>query len=66
MTDALDHPLEPPHEVRFEVMHMRWLNLTFLHWQFDPEQVQAILPHGLTQARAWWMAGEWAVLSLRR
>lgn len=48
MTDALDHPLEPPHEVRFEVMHMRWLNLTFLHWQFDPEQVQAILPHGLT------------------
>lgn len=27
---------------------MRWLNLTFLHWRFDPEQVQAILPHDLT------------------
>lgn len=27
---------------------MRWLNLTFLHWQFDPEQVQAILPDDLT------------------
>jgi uncharacterized protein YqjF (DUF2071 family) len=48
VTDALDHPLEPPHEVRFEVMHMRWLNLTFLHWQFDPEEVQAILPDDLT------------------
>ena len=48
VTDAIDHPLEAPHRVRFEVMHMRWLNLTFLHWQFDPERVQAILPPDLT------------------
>ncbi|MFT4597563.1 MAG: hypothetical protein ACI9TF_001812 [Paracrocinitomix sp.] len=48
MADALDYPIDPPHEVRFAVMHMRWLNLTFLHWQFDPEQVQAILPDNLT------------------
>ena len=48
VSDALDHPPEAPHDVRFEVMHMRWLNLTFLHWQFDPEQVQAILPDDLT------------------
>ena len=43
-----DYPLNPPHEVRFEVMHMRWLNLTFLHWQFDPAEVQQILPDDLT------------------
>ena len=27
---------------------MRWLNLTFLHWQFDPALVQAGLPDDLT------------------
>jgi len=29
-------------------MHMKWLNLTFMHWRFAPEQVQAMLPSDLT------------------
>jgi len=47
MASPLEHPLEPPHEVRFEVMHMNWLNLTFLHWPFPAEEVQRHLPEGL-------------------
>jgi uncharacterized protein len=35
----------------------RWEQLTFMHWSFDPEQVQALLPAGLTvdtyDGRAW-------------
>lgn len=48
MNVSQDHPLLAPHRVRFAVLHMRWLNLTFLHWRFDPQQVQAILPADLT------------------
>jgi len=52
-----DHPLTAPHTVRFEVMHMRWLNLAFLHWPFEPAQVQAVLPDDLTvdtfDGKAW-------------
>lgn len=36
---------------------MRWLNLAFLHWSFDPAEVQRILPDDLTvdtfDGRAW-------------
>ncbi len=32
-------------------MHMRWLNLTFLHWRFDPDEVQSVLPDDLTVDR---------------
>lgn len=57
MDQALDHPQICPHQVRFEVMHMQWLNLTFLHWSFDPAEVQAILPDNLTvdtwEGQAW-------------
>jgi uncharacterized protein YqjF (DUF2071 family) len=28
-----------------------WEDLTFLHWRFDPEQVQRLLPEGLTVER---------------
>jgi len=28
-------------------MRQRWERLTFLHWSFDPEQVQRVLPAGL-------------------
>lgn len=35
----------------------RWEQLTFLHWAYDPETVQALLPEGLTvethDGRAW-------------
>ncbi len=29
-------------------MRMRWLNLTMLHWRFPVEEVQALVPDGLT------------------
>lgn len=39
------------------VMRQRWETLTFLHWSFDPEQVQRLLPPGLQvqpfEGRAW-------------
>jgi uncharacterized protein YqjF (DUF2071 family) len=33
--------------VRASMIH-RWEDLTFLHWRFEPEQVQRLLPPGLT------------------
>ncbi len=30
------------------VMHQKWRSLLFLHWEFEPEAVQATLPPGLT------------------
>jgi len=48
VSNISDHPLDAPHDIRVEVMHMRWLNLAFLHWQFDPDEVQAVLPRNLT------------------
>ena len=39
------------------VLHMRWDRLTFLHWSYPPDVVQALLPDGLWvdtfQGRAW-------------
>jgi uncharacterized protein len=35
---TIDHP----------VMRQRWARLTFLHWSFDPADVQRLLPAGLT------------------
>jgi len=49
-----DHarPGPPPGECPFTidrpVMRQRWERLTFLHWRFEPEQVQRLLPDGLT------------------
>jgi uncharacterized protein len=37
-----------PFEVSRPVMLQRWEQLTFLHWPFDPEVVQRILPPTLT------------------
>ncbi len=38
-------------------MHQRWRRLLFLHWDWDPAAVQAVLPAGLTvdtwENRAW-------------
>lgn len=44
----IDHPIACPHDVRLEVMRMWWRNLAFIHWPFEPAEVQAILPDGLT------------------
>jgi uncharacterized protein YqjF (DUF2071 family) len=29
-------------------MHMRWDTITFLHWRYDPAEVQRLLPPGLS------------------
>jgi uncharacterized protein len=38
-------------------MHMRWDDLTFLHWPYDPNVIQRLLPEGLAvdayEGRAW-------------
>lgn len=37
-----------PFVVERPVMTQRWERLTFLHWAFDPDQVQRLLPLGLS------------------
>jgi uncharacterized protein YqjF (DUF2071 family) len=48
------HPLWP---VRWPVIYQTWTWLTFLHWAYDPETVQRLLPRGLAvhtyDDRAW-------------
>ncbi|MEM9135090.1 MAG: DUF2071 domain-containing protein [Actinomycetota bacterium] len=46
MTDA--YPAACPTPVRLEVMRMWWRNLVFIHWPFEPSEVQAVLPPGLS------------------
>lgn len=46
-----------PYRVAAPVMIQRWTELTFLHWSFDPDHVQRLLPAGLEvepwDGRAW-------------
>src|ERR1700734_1447986 len=37
-----------PFTVDKPVMRQRWQRLTFLHWAYDPDAVQRLLPAGLT------------------
>jgi uncharacterized protein YqjF (DUF2071 family) len=37
-----------PLSVRRPVMRQRWETLTFLHWSYEPREVQRLLPVGLT------------------
>ena len=37
-----------PFTVDKPVMRQRWERLTFLHWAYDPDVVQRLLPAGLT------------------
>jgi len=50
-------PSACPTPVASPVMMHRWHNLTFLHWSFEPDAVQRLLPPGLTVetygGRAW-------------
>lgn len=49
MPDQLDeYPPTPSELVGREVMRMWWLDLSFIHWRWDPEVVQSLLPPGLT------------------
>lgn len=41
------HPSESPHAIPRPSVVQRWETLTFVHWRFDPEVVQSILPDGL-------------------
>jgi uncharacterized protein YqjF (DUF2071 family) len=36
-----------PHPVRVAVMRQQWLDLAYVHWRYDPAEVQALLPRGL-------------------
>ena len=38
---------EPEEMVRFPVLRGGWLGISFLHWRFDPDVIQAMLPKGL-------------------
>lgn len=42
-----DYPATPADRVRLEVMRMWWRDLTFLHFAYPPEVVQALLPDDL-------------------
>ncbi|MGI9605525.1 MAG: YqjF family protein [Acidimicrobiales bacterium] len=36
-----------PHDVRREVLRMWWRNLSFIHYEYEPADVQRLLPAGL-------------------
>jgi uncharacterized protein YqjF (DUF2071 family) len=46
-----------PTPVKFAVMKQKWMNLAYVHWDYDPEVMQALLPPELTvdtyDGRAW-------------
>ena len=43
-----DYPLQPPGQLKHASLTQQWQRLTFVHWRYDPADVQAILPDGLT------------------
>ena len=43
-----DYPVDPPHRLRVPSLVQRWRRLTFVHWRYEPQFVQALLPDGLT------------------
>ena len=43
-----DYPIAAPSRLRFPSLTQRWERLTFVHWRYDPREVKAILPDGLT------------------
>ena len=57
MTEVTHYGPDCPLRVEHPVMYHRWEMLTFLHWSYDPETVQRLLPKSLTvetfDGRAW-------------
>lgn len=55
--DLTAAPGRCPFRVDRPIMTQRWAGLTFLHWPFEPAEVQGLLPPGLTaetlDGRAW-------------
>jgi uncharacterized protein YqjF (DUF2071 family) len=47
-TDIDDHPFLCPTPVRRPVMVQQWTDVVFLHWAYDPDVVQRLLPAGMT------------------
>jgi len=48
--DALGAPeLSPfaPDRVRIPVMFQQWTNISFVHWRYDPQELQHFLPRPL-------------------
>lgn len=43
-----DYPIAAPASLRFPSLTQHWRWLTFVHWRYEPRDVQAILPEGLT------------------
>ena len=43
----MSYPNRPTEPVEREVMRMWWDDLTFLHWPYEPDEVQRLLPDGL-------------------
>ena len=39
--------IDPPFRVPRAVLRQSWLELTFLHWSFDPALVRPLIPAGL-------------------
>jgi uncharacterized protein YqjF (DUF2071 family) len=46
--DAARYPQECPHVIDRTAMRMQWQDLTMLHWRYTAEEVQRLLPDGLT------------------
>ena len=47
MVSVERYPEVCPHTIKRTPMRMKWDDLTMLHWRYDPEEVQALLPDGL-------------------
>ncbi len=41
------YPEVCPHNIRITPMRMAWEDLTFIHWRYEPDEVQKLLPEGL-------------------
>ncbi len=39
---------EPEEKVNLPAVHQSWRDVTFLHWRYDPDIVDKLLPHGLS------------------
>ncbi len=44
----IQRPIECPDPVRRAVMRQEWKDLAYLHWRYDADEVQRLLPAGLT------------------
>lgn len=48
MVSTERYPEVCPHTIKRTPMRMLWEDLTMLHWRYEPEEVQSLLPDGLT------------------